>query len=68
MADDGDWAKGLSHGLEVAVGVGLGAVVGHWIDGHLHSSPWGLLIGILLGCMAGMYLLIKEVSRMNKDK
>ena len=65
--DDGGWGKGLSHGLEVAVGIGLGAAIGYWWDGRHGSSPWGLLIGILVGCAAGMYLLIKAISRMNKN-
>jgi F0F1-type ATP synthase assembly protein I len=68
MPDDGSWAKGLAHGFEVAVGIGLGALVGAWWDRHHGSSPWGLLIGLLLGCTAGMYLLIKEVSRSNTKK
>lgn len=65
--DQGGWGKGLTYGFEVAVGSGLGAVVGSWWDRHHGSSPWGTLIGLLLGCAAGMYLLIKDVSKMNKD-
>jgi F0F1-type ATP synthase assembly protein I len=65
--DQGGWGKGLTYGFEVAVGCGLGAVVGAWWDKHHQSGPWGILIGLLIGCSAGMYLLIKDVSRMNKD-
>lgn len=68
MAKDGDegWGKGLGYGLEIATGAGLGALVGYWWDSHHHSSPWGLLVGLLIGTAAGMYLLIKDISRMNK--
>lgn len=62
-----DWGKALTVGFEVAVGVGLGWVVGTFIDRKFGSAPWGLIIGILGGCAGGMYLLIKEVGRMNKD-
>lgn len=68
MPDDGSWAKGLTYGMEVAVGIGLGAVCGLWWDRHHNSGPWGLLVGLLMGCASGMYLLIKEVSRMNRNK
>ncbi len=65
--DDGGFGKGLTYGFEIAVGAGLGVLLGVWWDRHHNSSPWGLLIGLFLGCAAGMYLLIKDVSRMNKD-
>ena len=65
--DDRGWGGGFGYGLEVAVGIGLGITIGVWWDNHHGSSPWGLLIGLLLGGAAGMYLLIKDVSRMNKD-
>ena len=57
---------GLTQGFEVAAGIGLGVVVGTWWDKHHNSAPWGLLIGLLVGCAAGMYLLIKEAMRANK--
>jgi ATP synthase protein I len=58
---------GLTQGLEIAVGVGLGVVIGMWWDRHHGSAPWGLLIGLLLGCAAGTYLVIKESIKANKD-
>jgi F0F1-type ATP synthase assembly protein I len=63
---DSGWGKNLAMGFEVAVGVGLGSWVGTWFDRRYHSDPWGLLAGVLLGCAAGMYLLIKESVRNDK--
>jgi len=70
MADDDDrggWGRGLASGFEVAVGVGLGTFVGAWWDRHHGTGPWGLLVGLLFGCAAGMYILIKDANRRNKD-
>ena len=71
MAGDKDdrsgWGKGLNYGIEIAAGIGLGALIGFWLDRRFGSSPWFLLGGLLLGCASGMYLLIKDISRMNKD-
>ena len=61
------WGNYLTFGFEVAVGIALGCVVGTFVDKRLGSSPWGLLIGLLLGCAGGMYLLIKEAMKMNTD-
>ena len=68
MAGDNDngWGKGLTLGFEVAAEADW-CSDGAWWDRHHGSSPWGVLIGLLIGCAAGMYLLIKDVSKMNKD-
>jgi F0F1-type ATP synthase assembly protein I len=65
--DDSNLGKLATLGLEIGVGAALGAIVGTWIDRKLHSDPWGLVIGILLGFSAGMYMLIKEAIKANKD-
>jgi ATP synthase protein I len=64
---DGNLGRALSYGLEIAVGATLGYLVGSWFDRHHGTSPWGLLIGVMLGLGAGMYLLIKDAISMNKD-
>jgi ATP synthase protein I len=68
MADNGDPRPGrwIGIGLEIAVGVGLGALVGWWLDEKFATAPWGVLVGSMLGLAAGLYLLIKEAMRMNK--
>ena len=61
------WGKYAGMGLEMAVAVGLGYIVGHWLDKRYGWTPWGVLVGTLAGVAAGMYLLIKEALRMNRD-
>ena len=65
--NDGDFGRGLGLGLQVVVGGGLGMLVGMWIDRSRHTAPWGLLIGLGIGLIAGMYQLIREGIRINKD-
>ncbi len=64
---DTDWGKFLGIGLEMAVGAGLGYAVGTWLDKRYHWAPWGVTVGTLVGIAAGMYLLIKEAIRINRD-
>ena len=65
--DSSNWGKHLGHGLQMAVGVALGIVIGRWLDRKFGWEPWGLLACTMLGLAAGMYLLIKDAVRMNKD-
>ncbi|MEO8196464.1 MAG: AtpZ/AtpI family protein [Thermoanaerobaculia bacterium] len=46
-------------GIELAAAVGGFALLGYWIDRHYGSSPWGILIGALLGLIGGFYNLVK---------
>ena len=62
-----NWGKYLGIGLEIAVGVALGYVIGAWIDRRWNSSPWGVLAGTMIGLAGGLYLLIKDAIRMNRD-
>jgi F0F1-type ATP synthase assembly protein I len=65
--DDSNWAKYTSLGFEVAAAIGLGAFGGWAVDQRLHSAPWGVIVGVLVGVAAGMYLLIKQAIDINKD-
>lgn len=58
--------------LTTAIGVDLACVLlvcvllGHYIDGRWGTSPWGLLVGILVGLVGGAasaYRLIMRVFR-----
>jgi len=65
--NDNGWAKGLGVGFEMVAGMGLGAAIGYWWDVHHGASHWGLVSGLVIGGVAGTYLLVKEVIRINKD-
>ena len=69
MAKDQDpsWAGYASIGLQIAVGVGLGALIGSWLDNKFNWTPWGVITGSMLGLASGLYLLIKEAMKLNKD-
>ncbi len=42
-------------GFTIAVPIALGAVGGHALDGLLHTGSLFLLLGLLLGLIAGVY-------------
>ena len=46
--------------MEFAGAVAGFALVGYWIDRHYACSPWGVLIGSILGLIGGMYNLVRE--------
>jgi cobalamin synthase len=58
--------RGLAYGLQILVGVGIGYFVGRWLDRHYGWSN-GVIIGSLIGLTGGLYLLIKDAIRINKD-
>ena len=69
MAKDADsgWGQFLGIGLQMGVGVALGYFVGSALDRRYEWAPWGTLVCVMLGLASGMYLLIKDAIRINKD-
>ena len=67
QTDTESWGKFLGYGIQTAVGAVLGWLVGAWLDRKFGWAPWGLTIGIMLGVASGMYLLIKDAIRINRD-
>lgn len=43
----------LNLGLQLAVAVGLGMVLGWWVDKKLNTFPLFLLLGLCIGAVAG---------------
>src|SRR5436190_21751683 len=60
---DANWGSLAGVGLQIGVGVGLGCVVGWWLDKKFGWSPWGIVVGAMLGLASGMYLMIKETLK-----
>lgn len=42
-------------GFTVAVPIALGAILGNYLDGLLHTGPLFILLGLLLGLISGIY-------------
>jgi len=62
----------LQLGLIMVASILLSLAAGLWFDSHFGSSPWGLLVAMLVGTTAGfigIYRLISGViDEMSKDK
>ncbi|MGH9020320.1 MAG: AtpZ/AtpI family protein [Acidimicrobiales bacterium] len=50
-------------GSTIATCLALGVVAGLWVDARWHTSPWGLLFGIVLGTVAAVVSVVKLVRR-----
>ncbi len=47
-------------GVELAAAVIGLSLLGYWIDYHLKTEPWGLLICAILGIVGGLYNLVRK--------
>lgn len=56
----GGWQL-ASLGFELAASVGVGCLLGYWIDRRMENRhPWGLVIGGSLGIIGGLYNLVRK--------
>ncbi|MCF6286244.1 MAG: AtpZ/AtpI family protein [Candidatus Hydrogenedentes bacterium] len=56
------YGRYASLGIQLAVSMCLFGWVGYWLDGKLETSPWLMIIGLMLGAGAGFYALILTVN------
>jgi F0F1-type ATP synthase assembly protein I len=54
------WVRYSGIGLELAGATAGLALLGYWIDSKFGTSPWGILIGVAIGIVGGLYNLIRE--------
>lgn len=54
-------------GFELAGAVGALCLLGYWVDRKFDTSPWGILIGAVVGIVGGLYNLIRPVLRETLD-
>lgn len=62
-------AMASSISVEMAGTTVIGFMIGRWADSKLHTGPWLMLLGLLLGMAGGMWgvFLILEAFR-KKDE
>jgi len=54
------WVRYSGVGIELAGATAGLALVGYWIDGKFGTSPWGILGGVVIGIVGGLYNLVRE--------
>lgn len=55
-----------SAGLELGIAVALGALGGRWLDGRFGTEPWLLLVGLVIGLIAGFRGVLRAVARADR--
>ncbi len=65
--DPGKLALAFSVGMVLVSNIVGGIVVGYLLDRWLHTQPWLLLGGIVLGSVGGFVALYRIVSRLNQN-
>jgi ATP synthase protein I len=60
--DGSAMARGLRLSSELVGGVLVGAVIGYMLDRWLGISPWGFIVFVLLGFVAGMLNLMRAAG------
>jgi ATP synthase protein I len=58
-------ARGMRIGTEFVAAIMVGTGIGYLIDLGLGSSPWGMLILLMVGFAAGILNVIRVVTEMN---
>jgi F0F1-type ATP synthase assembly protein I len=46
-------------GLELAISIVIGTFAGKWLDGKLDTAPYLMLVGLVLGAIAGFRALFR---------
>lgn len=57
------YALAFGLGSELLGALAVGAVPGWWIDKKFHTSPWGILVGVMVGICLGLFQLIRSTSQ-----
>ena len=48
-------------GLQLGMTIALGALLGHWLDRKLGTSPWLLILLVFVGAGAAFYSMYRRV-------
>lgn len=51
-------------GYTIAIPLVVLALLGRWVDNHWHTSPWGLIAGILLSIVISSVGLVMKFTKL----
>lgn len=54
------WVRLSGLGIELTAAVVGFTLAGYWWDRHYGTGPWGVVTGVALGMIGGMYNLIRR--------
>lgn len=57
-----------SLGLSLFVCICVGVAIGHFIDVHAGTSPWGLILFPFIGAISGFWTLYKKALSYQQDE
>ena len=55
-----------SVGLELGLAVAIGLLSGWWLDQHLGTQPWMMLLWLVFGSSAGFRGVVRAIKRADK--
>lgn len=61
------FARVGSLGIELALSVVVGMLGGRWLDGKLSTAPWLMLLGLVLGVIAGFRSIYRSLRKQLHD-
>jgi len=61
------WSLGMRYGSEFFGGVLVGGVLGYVLDALAGISPWGLIIGTMLGFAAGTLNVVRAAREITSE-
>lgn len=63
-----EWMRYGNLGIEMFVSVLIGAFGGYGLDYLFHTKPWLMIVGFILGSVAGFRTLFRLINQENKKK
>ena len=52
--------------IDFASATAVGTILGYGVDVWQHTSPWGILVGLLIGTAAGIKMMFAEMARLDR--
>ena len=63
------WQIAATFGITTALRIYLlGVLLGGWLDGRLHTSPWLKLLGVVVAIIFSFKFLLDQFSALEEDK